>query len=448
MEKKEAFRTIPKMDVILGRDELAGLPLRQEMIKKAVEDELILLRDSIKKGEIEKSPTAKEIALKVAAVLTELIETGIRPMINATGVMVYTNLGRAPLSTFALMAMLDAGGYSNLEYNVSEGSRGSRQDHIKEIAKSVFSVEDAIAVNNNAAAVMLVLASLAAGREVIVSRGELVEIGGSFRMPDVMALSGAMLREVGTTNKTRLSDYEAAINENTGLIMKVHRSNFALIGFTDEVEIKELAALAHSRGLPFYVDMGSGIPFDLGPFGIHGEWTVPSCLADGADIVSFSGDKVLSGPQAGIILGRKSLISRMSKHPLHRAVRIDKFSLAALVETLKLLGMEMYEELPVLRMITEDSADVRKRALRLKRRLKAGSTIIGTKAVIGGGAAPTSSIPSFAVVVSVSDSVAAHARLRDVGIVCRIEDDRLIFDMKTISEEELKDAAQRINNAL
>ena len=448
MEKKETFRTIPKMDVILGRDELAGLPLRQEIIKTAAEEVLALLRDSIKRGEIEKSPSAKEIALKVAVSLTELMETGIRPMINATGVMVYTNLGRAPLSTFALMAMLDAGGYSDLEYNVKEGSRGSRQDHIKGIARAVFGVEDAIAVNNNAAAVMLVLASLAAGKEVIVSRGELVEIGGSFRMPEVMALSGAMLKEVGTTNKTRMSDYEAAINENTGLIMKVHRSNFALIGFTDEAEIKELAALAHSRGLPFYVDMGSGIPFDLSPFGIHGEWTVPSCLSDGADIVSFSGDKVLSGPQAGIILGRKSLISRMSKHPLHRAVRIDKFSLAALVETLKLLGMEMYEELPVLRMITEDSADVRKRALRLKRRLKTGSTIIGTKAVIGGGAAPTSSIPSFAVEVSVSDSVAAHARLREKGIVCRIEDDRLIFDMKTVSEEELKDGAERINNAL
>ena len=258
MERKDAFRTIPKMDIILGRDELTSLPLRQEIIKKAVEDELSVLRESIKNGDTQKSPTAHEIAARVSEVLTGLIETGIRPMINATGVMVYTNLGRAPLSTFALMAMLDAGGYSDLEYNIKEGSRGSRQDHIKEIAKAVFGVEDAIAVNNNAAAVMLVLASLAAGREVIVSRGELVEIGGSFRMPDVMTLSGATLKEVGTTNKTRLSDYEAAINENTGLIMKVHRSNFAIIGFTDEAEIKELSVLANSRGLPLYVDMGSG----------------------------------------------------------------------------------------------------------------------------------------------------------------------------------------------
>jgi L-seryl-tRNA(Ser) seleniumtransferase len=448
MEKKDAFRSIPKMDAILGMDEITCLPLRQEIIKKAAEEELDMLRDSIRKGEIGKSPSAKEIAARLAASLTELMGSGIRPMINATGVMVYTNLGRAPLSTFALMAMLDAGAYSDLEYNVKEGSRGSRQDHIREIARKVFGVEDAIAVNNNAAAVMLVLASLAAGREVIVSRGELVEIGGSFRMPDVMALSGARLKEVGTTNKTRLSDYEAAINGNTGLIMKVHRSNFALIGFTDEVPIRDLSALAHTRGIPFYVDMGSGIPFDLGPFGIHGEWTVPSCLSDGADIVSFSGDKVLSGPQAGVIIGRKSLISGMSKHPLHRAVRIDKFSLAALAETLKLLGMEMYDELPVLRMITEESSEVRKRALKLRRRLKTGCTVTGTKAVIGGGAAPSSSIPSFAVVVSVSDSVAAHARLRREGIVCRIEGDRLIFDMKTVSEEELKDAAERINNAL
>ncbi len=448
MEKKDAFRSIPKMDVILGTDELLSLPLRQEIIKKAVEDELVKLRDSIKKGDVQKSPAAHEIAARVSAGLTGLIETGLKPMINATGVMVYTNLGRAPLSTFALMAMIDTGGYSDLEYNIKEGIRGSRQDHIKEIAKVVFGVEDAIAVNNNAAAVMLVLASLAAGREVIVSRGELVEIGGSFRMPDVMTLSGAILKEVGTTNKTRLSDYEAAINDNTGLIMKVHRSNFALIGFTDEAEIKELAALAKSRGLPLYVDMGSGMPFDLSPFGIHGEWTVPSCLTDGADIVSFSGDKVLSGPQAGIIVGRKQLVSKMSKHPLHRAVRIDKFSLAALVETLKLIGMEMYDELPVLRMITEDSSDVRKRVLTLKRKLKAKGTIIETKAVIGGGAAPTSTIPSFAVVISAPDSVAVHARLREAGIVCRIEDEKLMFDVKTISVEELNDAAERINNAL
>ncbi|HEY9162293.1 MAG TPA: L-seryl-tRNA(Sec) selenium transferase [Desulfomonilia bacterium] len=448
MERKDAYRSIPKMDMILGMDELLSLPLRQDIIKKAVENELVTIRDSIKKGDARKIPTAQEIAARVSAVLSVLIEAGLRPMINATGVMVYTNLGRAPLSSYALMAMIDAGGYSDLEYNIKEGIRGSRQDHIKEIAKAAFGVEDAIAVNNNAAAVMLVLTSLAAGREVIVSRGELVEIGGSFRMPDVMTLSGAVLKEVGTTNKTRLSDYEAAINDNTGLIMKVHRSNFALIGFTDETEIKELSTLAKSRGLPLYVDMGSGIPFDLSAFGIHGEWTVPSCLTDGADIVSFSGDKVLSGPQAGIIVGRKSLISKMSKHPLHRAVRIDKFSLAALVETLKLAAMEMYDELPVLRMITEDRAEVKKRALSLKRKLKAKSAIIETKAVIGGGAAPTSTIPSFAVVISSPDSVAAHARLRDEGIVCRIEDDRLIFDMKTVSDEELKDAAERINNAL
>jgi L-seryl-tRNA(Ser) seleniumtransferase len=448
MERKDAYRSIPKMDMILGMDELLSLPLRQDIIKKAVENELVTIRDSIKKGDARKIPTAQEIAARVSAVLSVLIEAGLRPMINATGVMVYTNLGRAPLSSYALMAMIDAGGYSDLEYNIKEGIRGSRQDHIKEIAKAVFGVEDAIAVNNNAAAVMLVLTSLAAGREVIVSRGELVEIGGSFRMPDVMTLSGAVLKEVGTTNKTRLSDYEAAINDNTGLIMKVHRSNFALIGFTDETEIKELSTLAKSRGLPLYVDMGSGIPFDLSAFGIHGEWTVPSCLTDGADIVSFSGDKVLSGPQAGIIVGRKSLISKMSKHPLHRAVRIDKFSLAALVETLKLAAMEMYDELPVLRMITEDRAEVKKRALSLKRKLKVKSAIIETKAVIGGGAAPTSTIPSFAVVISSPDSVAAHARLRDEGIVCRIEDDRLIFDMKTVSDEELKDAAERINNAL
>jgi L-seryl-tRNA(Ser) seleniumtransferase len=447
-DNNKAFRSIPKMDSILSKPLLAGSGFRADLVKKAAEDEIGRIRESIKSGKIKVSPSLEQVSAEVMSHLAGIFDSGLRPMINATGVMVYTNLGRAPIAGSAVKAMNAAAGYSNLEFNISEGARGSRQDHIREIARFVFGVEDALVVNNNAAAVMLVLASLAAGREVILSRGELVEIGGSFRMPDVMSLSGAVLREIGTTNKTRISDYEKAINDRTGLIMKVHRSNFAVVGFTDEAEISEISALAKSKGLPFYVDMGSGIPFDLSAYGIRGEWTVPSCLAGGADIVSFSGDKVLSGPQAGIIIGKKGLISKMSKHPLHRALRIDKFSLAALAETFKILGRGEHEKLPVLRMITENVADVKKRALGLKRRLKMKCEIIRTQAVIGGGSAPTSSVPSFAVSVRAVDAVNAHAMLRNAGAVCRIEGDLLIFDMKTVDAAEIKALTERINNAV
>jgi len=442
------FRTIPKMDAVIASEKLNKTGIRPELVKKVIEQEISDIRKQLKDERIDTSPSADDIALHVLDKLETLMNSGIRPMINATGVMVYTNMGRAPLAKSCINAIRDSSGYSNLEYSIEEGVRGSRQDHIKAITRFVFGTEDAIAVNNNAAAVMLVLASLAAGREVIVSRGELVEIGGSFRMPDVMTLSGAILKEVGTTNKTRISDYEKAINEKTGLIMKVHRSNFALVGFTDEASIKELSALSRSKGIPFYIDMGSGIPFDLSGFGINGEWSIASCLEENPDILSFSGDKVISGPQAGIIIGKKEYISKMSKHPLHRALRIDKFCLSALIETLKIIGLGEYDKLPVLKMITEDISDVKKRAARLKRMIKASCSIEKTRAVIGGGSAPSSSVASYAVRLKVGDAVKAHARLRAKGTVCRIEDDFLLFDLKTVFSDEIKTLASRINHAI
>ena len=361
MDKKDLFRTIPKVDAVLKEQALMNLPFRVELMKRSIGVELDSIRTALREGKLSKSPTAREVAKRSAQAIADTMSSGLKPVINATGVIVHTNLGRAPLAKQALEAIVDATGYSDLEFDLERGARGSRQDHIRPMVQACFGAEDALVVNNNAAAVLLVLAALAKGREVIVSRGELVEIGGSFRIPDVMALSGAQLKEVGTTNKTRLSDYDRAITDQTALIMKVHRSNFAVVGFSEEAQIKELKELARARQIPFYIDMGSGVPFDLESFGIPDEWTITDCLS-GADCVSFSADKVLGGPQAGIILGRQDLIEAMAKHPLHRAVRIDKLGIAGLSATLLLLSSGAYQEIPVLKMIIEPLAQVKARA--------------------------------------------------------------------------------------
>lgn len=310
-----AYRTIPKVDGVLGEPVLAELPYSQEMIKRAVQASLGKIREAIASGRIDKSPGAAQVAADVAAEITRVMESGLKQVINATGVVVHTNLGRAPLSREAVDAMvLAAGSYSDLEYDLDRGDRGSRQNHIRPITRYCFGSEDALVVNNNAAAVLLILNTIAQGREVIISRGELVEIGGSFRVPEVMSMSGAVMREVGATNKTNMNDYRCAISDNTGLILKVHRSNFAIVGFTEEVEIKELSVLSREFGIPLYVDMGSGVPFDLTAAGIPDEWTIPSCLQY-ADVLSFSGDKVLGGPQAGVILEDPNLLKGWRRIP-------------------------------------------------------------------------------------------------------------------------------------
>ncbi|HOJ14587.1 MAG TPA: L-seryl-tRNA(Sec) selenium transferase [Deltaproteobacteria bacterium] len=437
----EAFRSIPKVDVVLSEPAVRDLPYDREIVKRFVKNRLDAIRGAIASGSLSESPNAAAVALAVAAEARDLMETALVRVINATGVVVFTNLGRAPLAREASFAALEAaGGYTNLEYRLDQGRRGSRQDHIRPVARACFGAQDALVVNNNAAAVLLVLASLARGKEVIVSRGELVEIGGSFRMPDVMALSGAIMREVGTTNKTRLSDYRSALGENTGLIMKVHRSNFSLVGFTDEVGLGELAALAREAGVPFFVDMGSGTPFDLSPWGITDEWTVPSCLALGADVLCFSGDKVLGGPQAGIILGRSDLVERMARHPLHRAVRVDKFTIASLGATLRLLAQGRTDSIPVLRMITEPETEVKRRATRLARLLKLeGARVVPTRAVVGGGSAPTKTFASYGVALRHESANRVHAGLRAArpAVVCRIEEDMLVFDLKAVDRQEI-----------
>ena len=402
MPKNEPYRSIPKVDMVLKEPILQKLPYDMAIIKRLLKDKLDFIRTDISAGRLTISPDASSVAQEVAGHVRSIMESGLKNVINAAGVVVFTNLGRAPLADEAIDAVLQAAStYSDLEYNLAEGRRGSRQDHIRPLTRACFGAEDALVVNNNAAAVMLVIASLAKGSEVIISRGELVEIGGSFRMPDVMAVSGAVMKEVGTTNKTKITDYKNAFTDNTALIMKVHRSNFSLVGFTEEVRIDDLAFLSRDLGKPLFVDMGSGVPFDLGPWGIPGEWTIPMCLQQGADIISFSGDKVLGGPQAGIILGKADLIETMARHPLHRAIRADKLSIAALAATLRLLAQGRIDRIPVLRMITEPVSDVKKRAQRLLRLIKTkGSRIVSTQAVIGGGSAPFSQEHSLVVAVS------------------------------------------------
>lgn len=448
----EAFRSIPKVDVVMGEAAIQELPYDREIVKRLLRDRLDRLRDDISRGRIDASPDAAAIAIDVAHEARDIMEAGLARVINAAGVVVFTNLGRAPLAQEAAQAALDAARYyTDLEYNLEEGRRGSRQDHIRPVTKACFGAEDALVVNNNAAAVMLVLASLAKGREVIVSRGELVEIGGSFRMPDVMALSGAVMHEVGTTNKTGIHDYRAALGESTGLVMKVHRSNFSVVGFTEEASVGELATLAREARVPLFVDMGSGTPFDLGPWGITEEWTVSSCLRQGADVLCFSGDKVLGGPQAGIILGRPDLVAKMARNPLHRAVRVDKFTIASLGATLRLLAQGRIERIPVLRMITEPGLDVKRRCQRLLRLLRVkGARIVPTRAVIGGGSAPTKSFPSCGVMISSSGAQRAYAALRKArpAVLCRIDGDTLIFDLKAVDLQEVPMLARTINEVM
>ncbi len=362
----------------------------------------------------------------------------LRRVLNATGVIVHTNLGRAPLPAAALEHALEAGrGYSNLEYDLVDGTRGSRQAHVDSVLRRLTGAEGALVVNNNAAAMLLALAALAEGREVLVSRGELIEIGDGFRIPDVLARSGAALVEVGTTNRTSLADYERAVNERTALILRVHQSNFRVVGFTEQPALHELAGLAQGRDLPLLDDLGSGSFVDIAD-----EPTARSSLQGGSDLVCFSGDKLLGGPQAGVVVGRADLVDRLRRHPLHRAVRIDKLGLAALEGTL-LLYLEperALREVPVLRMLNEDSTAVRRRAARLAAAL--GGDVEETVARMGGGALPLANLPSFAC--AVEESLAAPLRGHVPAVVGRLRDGRLLLDCRTLDDAEAHEVAAAV----
>jgi len=359
----------------------------------------------------------------------------LRRVINATGVIVHTNLGRAPLAAAALDQVVDAArGYSNLEYDLDAGGRGSRQSHVADLVSRLTGAEAALVVNNNAAAVMLALATLAEGREVLVSRGELIEIGDGFRIPDVLTRSGARLHEVGTTNRTRAADYENAIGPDTAVLLRVHQSNFRVVGFTEQPQLAELAELAHAHELVLVDDLGSGALVDVGD-----EPTARASLAAGADLVCFSGDKLLGGPQAGMIVGRADLVERLRRHPLQRALRADKLTLAALEGTLR-LALDAPDEIPVLRMLREPPGAVLARAERLAAAI--GGEVEETVARAGGGALPLAEFPSYAC--AVEERLGERLRRGTPPVVGILRDGRLLLDCRTLTDAEADEVAAAV----
>ncbi len=422
------LRDLPSVDELLRDDRLAAEP--HELALAAARTALERAREEIRAGVDPGDPADRAVAE-----LQALRRPALRRVLNATGVLVHTNLGRAPLAQAALDRVAEVGaGYSNLEYDLTAGARGSRQDHLAPLLRRLTGAEAALVVNNNAAAVLLALAALGEGREVVVSRGELIEIGDGFRIPDVLARSGARLREVGTTNRTRAADYEAAIGPETGLLLRVHQANFRVVGFTEQPRLEELAAIARRHELPLVDDLGSGALVAL-----EGEPTPAASLAAGADLVTFSGDKLLGGPQAGIVAGRADLVERLRRHPLQRALRADKLSLAALEGTLALL-LERPDEIPVLRMLREPLAEVRARAERLAAAV--GGTVEETVARAGGGALPLAELPSAAC--AVEEELAAALRGQEPAVIAVVRDGRTLLDCRTLTDAEADEVAAAV----
>jgi L-seryl-tRNA(Ser) seleniumtransferase len=425
------LRDLPSVDELARRsDDPLAVDAARAVIARAREE----IRAGVDPG---------ELGPRLAAELERIRRPRLRRVLNATGVIVHTNLGRAPLPAAALERVgAAARGYSNLEYDLAEGTRGSRQDHCAELLRRLTGAEAAIVVNNNAAAVLLALAALAAGREVVVSRGELIEIGDGFRIPDVLVRSGARLVEVGTTNRTRAADYETAIGPDTAVLLRVHQSNFRLVGFEERPTLRELAAVAARHGLPLVDDLGSGRLLASNSLLLADEPTAREALAGGADLVCFSGDKLLGGPQAGIVVGRADLVERLRRHPLQRALRADKLALAALEGTLGLYldPARARREVPVLRMLTEPADEVRARAERLARLV--GGEVEATAARVGGGALPLAELESFAC--AVEEELAAPLRAGEPPVVGIVRDGRLLLDCRTLTEAEVDEVAEAV----
>jgi L-seryl-tRNA(Ser) seleniumtransferase len=423
------LRGLPSVDALLGEARAAVLVDRHG--RPATVD---AIRAALAEARSRGAADDPEALLEAAARLLGR-PPSLRPALNATGVIVHTNLGRAPLAAAAIeRAAAVAGGYSNLEYDLEAGARGSRHAHLGAILAELTGAEDGMAVNNNAAAVMLTLAALAEGREVPISRGELIEIGDGFRIPEVLAQSGARLVEVGSTNRTRIGDYARALGPDTGAVLRVHQSNFRMVGFTEAPSLGELCALAADHDVPVIDDLGSGQLIDLPE--LADEPTARSSVEAGAAAVCFSGDKLLGGPQAGIIVGAADAIARIRRHPLARAVRIDKLSLAALEATLELYRdpARALREVPVLRAIAEPAAAVRDRAQRLAARL--GGSVVPTRARVGGGAVPLLEIESYACALDGGDRLAAELRAAEPPVVARVQEGRVLIDCRTLTDEE------------
>lgn len=457
----DLYRMLPGIDELLRHPALVTEVARhgQAIVVVAARSVLDQLRAAITTGTLDERsmPAVLDgIPPAISREIAKRLAVSLRPVINASGVILHTNLGRAPLSAAALDHVREVSStYSNLEFNLDTGERSKRDVHADRLFARLLSAGREVAsvvVNNNAAAVMLALNSLAEGGEVIVSRGELVEIGGSFRIPDVMSKSQAILREVGTTNRTRISDYKKAINDRTRLLLRVHRSNFQIVGFTEQPSLEDLVKLGRERGIPVMEDLGSGAFFDLGRVGVEGEPTVSRSLRAGVDIVTYSGDKLLGGPQAGIISGDPALVARIRSNPMFRALRVDKMIYAALEATLLAYVREDYGSIPALQFLRVSPEELRARAIALKQQLESAGGIsvdaVPCATAIGGGAAPGATVPSFALSVEVAgksaDGLASELRRGDPPIVGRIEEDRLLLDLRTVWPGQDRQVAEAI----
>jgi L-seryl-tRNA(Ser) seleniumtransferase len=478
----DLYRKLPSVDELLRSPELAALALREGQVAAtdAARAVLASLREEIAAGRLDANGV--DLALSgledaVARQIRQALRHSLRTVVNATGVILHTNLGRAPLSASALEHISEiAGGYSNLEFDVESGERGKRDVHVDRLFRKLLDEQvgasvdagvparvaepiiSTIVVNNNAAAVLLALNTLADGGEVIVSRGELVEIGGSFRIPDVMEKSNALLREVGTTNRTRIGDYEKAINEKTRLLLRVHRSNFQITGFTEQPQIEELVDLARKRNLPLLKDLGSGALFDLRSVGVNGEPSVLDSLRQGVDVVSYSGDKLLGGPQAGMLSGRTDLIARMRSNSLFRALRVDKLTYAALEATLLAYVKGEHDAIPALRMMRLSKEEIGRRAEAVAKRIQSSKLqveVVDGESVIGGGAAPSASLATRLLAITCqrlsADNLASSLRASDPPIIVRVEEGRVLLDLRTVFPEQddiIASALQSIGNPL
>ena len=458
----EVLRRLPQVQSLLETEPGQALVATHghEPTVAALRAGLQDIRNAVQAGDSETLPVFDRVFFdRITASILEAQRPSLRRVINATGVVIHTNLGRAPLAPEALAAIkATSEGYSNLELDLTEGVRGSRYSHVEDLVCELTGAEAALIVNNCAAAVMLCLLQFAAQRDVIVSRGELVEIGGSFRLPDVIAQSGARLKEVGATNKTRVADYEAAITDETAVLLKSHTSNFRIVGFTDAPSRADLAALATAQDVLFMEDLGSGVLVDLSKHGLPDEPVVGDVLKQGADLVMFSGDKLLGGPQAGIIIGRAALIAKLKKNPLLRAMRIDKLSLAALEATLRLYQApnDPFARIPVLKTLAEPIHHIEARAHTLASALTAEGVpvceVIPTSAYAGGGSLPEQDLESFAVALEAkagaAHEVAQKLRLGAPPVLGRINDGRMLLDVRVVADEEVQTLSQSIASAI
>ncbi|MBL8949814.1 MAG: L-seryl-tRNA(Sec) selenium transferase [Myxococcaceae bacterium] len=436
----DALRQLPSIDEVLKSAALAAEP--RERARLAARRAVEAARARVRQG------GAGFTDADVVDALKTLKTPNLRRVLNATGVVLHTNLGRAPLAQLAIERLTQAAGYCNLELDLEEGERGSRYQPVVELLTQLTGAEDALVVNNCAAAALLALSALGQGREGVVSRGELVEIGGGFRVPDVMTQSGMKLVEVGTTNRTRLADYRAALGEQTALLLKVHKSNFAVVGFTEEVHTRELVSL----GLPVVVDLGSGALEPLHAEGLTTEPTVASVVAAGADLVLFSGDKLLGGPQAGIVVGTRAAIAKLKHHPLNRALRIDKLTVAALEATLELYRDGMSDKVPARGLLLQTGGVLRERAERLRVLLMSHavqSSVVETVGQVGGGSMPLAEPKSWACSVDRADPEETHQRLRagSPPLVARVSDGRLLIDVRCLGDGDLEHVALAVRNA-